>query len=98
VVQVLFSYDKIKNHYFSIYKDHHASCEKLPTECFDCQLSKLAFGLFSGKYSEKKECKKQVHDMQTEEEKDELDIYQDGIRPQSFKNFIGKGHKEFSFP
>ena len=24
-----------------------------------------------------------------------MDIYQDGIRPQSFKNFIGKGHQEF---
>ena len=34
--------------------------------------------------------------MQTEEEKEEMDIYQDGIRPQSFKNFIGKGHDEFS--
>lgn len=50
----------------------------------------------SGKYSEKKEAKKQEHDMQSEEEKKEVDIYQDGIRPQALKNFIGKGNEEFS--
>jgi ubiquitin carboxyl-terminal hydrolase 5/13 len=93
---VLFSYDRIAKHYFDLYSDHHSTCEKLPTECFDCQMSKLAYGLLSGKYSEKKECKKQEHDLMSEEEKKEMDIYQDGIRPQSFKNFIGKGHEEFA--
>ena len=96
VVQVLFSYDRISNHFFEIYDEHHKVCDKLPTECYDCQFSKLAFGLKSGKYSEKKECERQQHDLQSEEEKQEKDIYQDGIRPQSFKNFVGKGHEEFS--
>ena len=32
----------------------------------------------------------------SEEEKNQMDIYQDGVRPQSFKNLIGKGHTEFS--
>jgi len=96
VIQVLFSYEKIRKFYDSIYEEHHNVCEKLTTECFDCQMSKLAHGLMSGRYSERKEAKKPEHDMQTEEDKNEMDIYQDGIRPQAFKNLIGKGHDEFA--
>lgn len=79
-----------------MYDEHHNNCEKLTTECFDCQVSKLAYGLNSGRYSVKKEAKKQSHGLQSEEEKKEMDVYQDGVRPQSFKNLIGKGHEEFS--
>lgn len=95
-MQVLFSNERVMDHFYSIYEDHHNVCDKLATECYDCQISKLAFGLKSGRYSQKKECKRQAHDMQNEEEKDAIDIYQDGIKPQSFKNLIGKGHQEFS--
>jgi len=79
-----------------MYEEHHKNCGKLTTECFDCQVSKLAYGLTSGRYSVKKETKKISHDLQSEEDKNEMDIYQDGVRPQSFKNLIGKGHEEFS--
>lgn len=96
VIQVLFSYKNFRKFYNDIYEEHHSVCDKLPTECFDCQMSKLAHGLTSGRYSEKKEAKRQEHDLQSEEEKGEIDIYQDGIRPQAFKNLIGKGHDEFS--
>jgi ubiquitin carboxyl-terminal hydrolase 5/13 len=96
VVQMLFSFDSIRDQYFSIYEEHHKSCEKLPQDCFDWQMSKIAYGLFSGKYSEKKEWKKPEHELQSEEEKEEMDIYQDGIKPQMLKNLIGKGHEEFS--
>lgn len=96
VMQVLFSNDRILDHFYSMYNEHHSHCNNLTTECYDCQVSKLAFGIKSGRYSEKKECKKQAHEMMTEEEKNQVDIYQDGVRPQSFKNLIGKGHHEFS--
>ena len=96
VVQVLFSFEKVASHYYSMYEHHQSICDKLPANCFDCQVTKVAFGLMSGKYSVKKEQPKPEHDMQTEEEKEEMDVYQDGIRPQMFKTLIGEGHEEFS--
>ena len=59
---------------------------------------KLALGLGSGKYSEKKLADKTVSDEMTDEErvvamKDQY--YQDGIKPQLFKTLIGKGHQDF---
>ena len=96
VMQVLFSNDRILDHFYNMYEDHHLYWNNLTTEWYDCQVSKLAFGIKSGRYSQKKECKKQPHELMSEEEKNQTDIYQDGVRPQSFKNLIGKGHHEFS--
>ena len=59
------------------------------------QIAKLAIALESGKYS----VQKWTQPVEIEEGKfTESQEYQDGIRPQMFKNVIGKGHPEFSSP
>lgn len=80
-------------------KEHLEKCEKFAPECFQCQIAKLAMGLLSGKYSEKKLAEKVIHDEMTEEEKAAAlakdEYYQDGVRPAIFKHLVGKGHPEF---
>lgn len=52
--------------------------------------------MFSGQYSLKKTTVEyQDHEGLNEEEKMKTVDYQDGIKPQSFKTFFGKGHPEF---
>ena len=64
--------------------EHQLQCFQEPANCLQCQLSKLADGLLSGRYS-----------IQTDET--ESDIRgQDGIAPAMFKALIGKDHVEFS--
>lgn len=69
------------------------TCKKFSPDCFQCQIQKLALGLASGKYSQKKLEAKVEKEGENEEQKDEY--YQDGVRPQIFKTLIGKGHPEF---
>jgi ubiquitin carboxyl-terminal hydrolase 5/13 len=95
VVQILFSIPEFKEKYLKEANDHLKSCTKFTPECISCQISKLVEGLWSGRYSVKKEAKKVEYEGQTEEEKNRIDYVQDGIRPHMFKNLIGKGHQEF---
>jgi ubiquitin carboxyl-terminal hydrolase 5/13 len=60
-----------------------------------CQVSKLTDGLFSGRYSEKREAKKVHYEGQSEEERNKVEYVQDGIKPHMFKTLVGKDHKEF---
>ena len=98
ILQILFSYDNAKDHFLNLYESHHATCQASPSDCYTCQISKLAMGMFSGKYSHQKEIKLPDAEGAPEEEKGKTDIYQEGIKPQMFKNLIGKGHVEFSSP
>lgn len=52
--------------------------------------------MFSGEFSKKKERKQRPYEGMPEEEKNKVEIYQDGIKPQMFKSLIGQGHPEFS--
>lgn len=83
IVQVLFSQPDFIKKYSESASVHLEQCNKFAPECFQCQMSKLAMGLLSGKYSEKLLAEKVVHDEMTEEEKKtvlEKDVYyQDGI-------------------
>lgn len=55
---------------------------------------KVAYGLLSGEYSQKKLAQKvATEEKPVSEQPDEF--YQDGIRPQIFKNFFGKDHPDF---
>ena len=49
------------------------TCSKFSPECLECQISKLVDGIFSGRYSEKKEQKKIHYEGQSEEEKNKVE-------------------------
>ena len=93
IVQILFSLENFKKWYFDNAIEHLNNCYKHPSECYLCQMSKIMYGLHSGFYSQKKT--RQLPS--TEEGKEgEIEEYQDGIKPSSFKLFFGKDHAEFS--
>ena len=54
VVQTLNSLPEFKEQYYTKGVEHMKNCNRLPSNCFYCQLSKIGWGLNSGKYSEKK--------------------------------------------
>ena len=96
VVQVLFSQDEIMTHFLSTAQHHLDTCGKYSPECYHCQIAKLAIGLSSGEYSQKKVQRKViVEGEEIKEGDDKEEYYQDGIRPGIFKTLIGKGHEEF---
>ena len=89
VIQILFNIEQFKKWYFDSALEHLNTCYKNPAECFLCQMSKIMYGLHSGMYSMKKTKKLPTNENEIEE-------YQDGIKPSSFKYFFGKDHPEFS--
>lgn len=52
VLQALFSLEEYQHVYYQKGVEHLNSCPKIPNDCFYCQISKVANGLYSGKYSE----------------------------------------------
>ena len=95
IVQVLFSQPEIKEHYLNNAEMRLLACTGAAPESFSCQVSKLAIGLASGEYSEKKIAKKVVVEGEEIKDDDKEEYYQDGIRPGIFKALVGKGHEEF---
>ncbi|KAF5346463.1 hypothetical protein D9756_010077 [Leucocoprinus leucothites] len=86
VLQTLFSLKPFQERYKTSYTTaHQRACEKLPAECLECQMCKVADGLLSGRYS--------VPSTRTS---NTASGGVDGIRPVTFKSVIGKGHAEFS--
>ena len=93
VIQILFSLEPFKQLYFEGAVEHLNTCYRNPMDCYLCQMSKIMFGMHSGIYSQKKT--RQLPP--TEDGKlGEIEEYQDGIRPSSFKLYFGKDHPEFS--
>jgi ubiquitin carboxyl-terminal hydrolase 5/13 len=93
VLQVLFSLEPFKKVYYDKALEHLNICSRNAHECYLCQMSKIMYGLHSGIYSQKKT----RHLPATEENKEgEIEEYQDGIRPSSFKLYFGKGSEIFS--
>jgi ubiquitin carboxyl-terminal hydrolase 5/13 len=88
VLQILFSLETFLSQYLDTALIHLNSCPNEPPECFYCQVSKVIYGMHSGYYSSKKT--KQLIGTQ------EIEEYQTGIRPASFKHLFGKDHAEFS--
>ncbi|TPX64195.1 hypothetical protein SpCBS45565_g06069 [Spizellomyces sp. 'palustris'] len=86
VMQAVFSFQPFENRYLGIGQDHVATCRERPANCYHCQMTKLADGLLSGRYSQPKETISEEGEQRG----------QDGIAPSMFKTFIGKGHPEFS--
>jgi len=96
VVQVLFSLPEFIGKYYEGYKKHVADCVNFSPDCFMCQMCKIAYGLSSGAYSQPKKHKKILYKGQSEEEKNKDYFYQDGIKPQMFKAYFGKGNPDYS--
>ena len=93
IIQILFHLEPFKKRYYENAIEHLNICTKDSTNCFLCQMSKLSYGLHSGLYSKKKtRCLPIIGD----NKEGEIEEYQDGIRPSSFKLYFGKGNKEFS--
>ena len=93
ILQILLSLEPFKKRYFDNAIEHLNICTKDPNECYLCQMSKIMYGLHSGIYSQKKTRRLPPTD---ENKEGEIEEYQDGIRPSSFKLYFGKGHPDFS--
>ncbi|KAH9920505.1 ubiquitin carboxyl-terminal hydrolase 14 [Epithele typhae] len=101
VMQTLFSLDPFKQRYLPTSATHWELCQELlPASCLDCQMHKMADGLLSGRYSHPrphvspsptapKETNPFAHDSP-------IPVFQEGVRPTSFKALVGKGHEEFA--
>lgn len=94
VMQTLFTVPAFRQRYYTeTAKSHMQICDKLPADCLECQMLKLADGLISGRYSiPAKAPPPATSDFEIPEEPK----FQEGIRPAQFKALIGKGHEEFS--
>lgn len=94
IVQILFSLENFKEKFLDDSFIHLTTCLSNPEECFNCQVSKLFFGLYSGNYSKKltRKVEKIKDDGSIFEETEE---YQKGIKPFGFKYFFASGHSEF---
>ena len=93
IIQILFHLEPFMKRYYDNAIDHLNICTRDSSDCFDCQMSKISYGIHSGLYSQKKT----RHLPPTQENKEgEIEEYQDGIRPSSFKYYFGKGNANFS--
>lgn len=51
IVQVFFSLSEFKEHFYPDAEKHLEACTSYSPNCYQCQISKLAVGLYSGEYS-----------------------------------------------
>lgn len=92
VLQTIFSLPAFHARYFEAYRPHTTQCPNaLPATCFECQITKVADGLLSGRYAKPRAAPEQVPAADAG-----APIFQEGIRPSMFKALIGQGHEEFS--
>ncbi|RUS28665.1 hypothetical protein BC938DRAFT_481615 [Jimgerdemannia flammicorona] len=85
VLQSVFALKPFQQRYLTTADDHAITCANDAATCLHCQLSKLADGLHSGRYS-----------IPAESADDTAPQAQDGIPPAMFKALVGKDHPEFS--
>lgn len=95
VVQVLFAIPEFVDHFLPKALEHTTNCDNFAPRCYLCQFSKIANGIYSGDYSQKKLAEKVHYEGITEEELNKEEFYQDGIRPQIFKTLVAGDNKEF---
>jgi ubiquitin carboxyl-terminal hydrolase 5/13 len=68
IVQVFFSLPEFKEHFYTNAQKILNECNQFPPDSYQMQLSKLAIGLYSGKYSQKKIAQKVVSEETKTEE------------------------------
>ncbi|GAA5875619.1 hypothetical protein JCM16303_000684 [Sporobolomyces ruberrimus] len=93
-LQSLFSLPVFQDRYLTSFFTHTPSCTNLnPSSCFECQMSKIADGLLSGRYAVPSSSPSQE---EQDDEKESFRRFQEGIKPSMFKALVGKDHQEFS--
>lgn len=100
VLQSLFSLPAFQKRYGDAYRPHTLACTSQPATCFECQITKIADGLLSGRYSHPRESE-QDNDpawkaADSADDAQQQPLFQKGVRPSMFKALVGKGHEEFS--
>ncbi|GJN88584.1 hypothetical protein Rhopal_001550-T1 [Rhodotorula paludigena] len=100
-LQSLFSLPAFQDRYLTSFFTHPSTCTSAsPATCFECQMSKIADGLLSGRYAV-------PHvpdatdalagsDVEAIEDDKPRVHFQEGIKPSMFKSLVGKDHAEFS--
>jgi ubiquitin carboxyl-terminal hydrolase 5/13 len=101
VIQVLFTLPPFQRRYAtSLSNQHWLSCaESLPATCLECQMHKLADGLLSGRYSHPRRTDENTalqNPLAGPAETAPPPVFQDGVRPATFKALVGRGHAEFA--
>lgn len=103
VLQSLFSLPAFQTRYGDAYRPHTLACANQPADCFECQMTKVADGLLSGRYSHPREPELDnnpgwtpVQASDEAQAQRQQPLFQRGVRPSMFKALIGKGHEEFS--
>ncbi len=104
VIQVLFTLPPFQQRYAaSLAVQHWSGCtETLPASCIECQMFKLADGLLSGRYSRPRRTdddttlQNPIASAATTSGTTPLPVFQEGVRPITFKSLIGRGHAEFA--
>lgn len=101
-LQSLFSLPAFQDRYLMSFVAHPSACtSSSPATCFECQMSKIADGLLSGRYSvphvlESSDALAGSDVAATGQEDKPRVHFQEGVRPAMFKSLVGKDHPEFS--
>ncbi len=107
-LQSLFAFPTFQTRYLTSFLTHTPYCTNpAPASCFECQTSKIADGLLSGRYSVPRDTTYDQQDVgfspgpddgaaQAEAEAKPKVVFQDGIKPGMYKALVGKDHAEFS--
>lgn len=101
-LQSLFALPAFQDRYLTSFVIHPATCTSpSPATCFECQMSKMADGLLSGRYAvphvpEPSDALAGSDAAEGDDEAPPRVQFQEGIRPAMFKSLVGKDHPEFS--
>jgi ubiquitin carboxyl-terminal hydrolase 5/13 len=104
VLQVLFTLPHFKQRYAApLASQHWARCaEPLPASCIECQMHKVSDGLVSGRYSRPRRIdadtalQNPLTGAAASAANASQPVFQEGLRPITFKTLIGRGHAEFA--
>jgi ubiquitin carboxyl-terminal hydrolase 5/13 len=104
VIQVLFTLPPFQQRYAApLAVQHWTGCtEPLPASCIECQMLKVADGLLSGRYSRPRRTaadttlQNPLASAAATSGTTPQPVFQEGVRPITFKALIGRGHAEFA--
>ena len=106
VIQVLFALLPFQQRYAAPFAiQHWTGCaEPLPASCLECQMFKLADGLLSGRYSRPRRTDTDTTlrnplagaGAASGTVTTPQPVFQEGVRPVTFKALVGRGHAEFA--
>jgi ubiquitin carboxyl-terminal hydrolase 5/13 len=101
VIQVLVTLPPFQQRYAApLAAQHWTGCtELLPASCIECQMLKVADGLLSGRYSRPRRTDADTtlqNSLASAAGTTPQPVFQEGVRPITFKALIGRGHAEFA--